>query len=284
MPSSLAALFRDLHHRRDMLFLPNAWDAASAHLQARAGAQAVGTSSAALCWALGYQDGGTLPVGELMAAIRRITRTLGVPLTVDIEDGYSNSPEAVAELAADVLGCGAAGINIEDGAGSSEVLAAKIQAIRSRTGAAQPFINARTDVYLRSLAHPGPQAVAMVAARAHTYAQAGADGLFVPGLVHGAEIGLIAAATHLPLNLMLLPGLPDGTRLALAGVRRLSAGPAMFLSAYAQLAADTAAFLQCDTADMLRRALPFSSVNGLFPAQSAPLRSHTATSIPHATR
>lgn len=266
MPSPLVALFRELHHRHDMLFLPNAWDAASAHLQARAGAKAVGTSSAALCWALGYQDGGTLPVGELMAAIRRITRTLVVPLTVDIEDGYSDSPEAVAELASDVLRCGAAGINIEDGAGPSELLAAKIQAIRSRTGSAQPFINARTDVYLRSLAHQGPEAVAMVAARAHTYAQAGADGLFVPGLVHGAEIRQIASATHLPLNLMLLPGLPDSTQLALSGVRRLSAGPAMFLSAYAQLEADTAAFMQCDTADMLRRALPFASVNDLFAA------------------
>lgn len=266
MPSPSAALFRDLHHRHDMLFLPNAWDAASAHLQAKAGAKAVGTSSAALCWALGYQDGGTPPMRELMTAIRRITRTLCVPLTVDIEDGYSDSPEAVAELVAEVLGCGATGINIEDGAGSSELLAAKIQAIRSRTGAAQLFINARTDVYLRSLAHPGPDAVAMVAARAHTYAQAGADGLFVPGLVHGAEIRQIASATHLPLNLMLLPGLPDSTRLAHAGVRRLSAGPAMFQSAYAQLAADTTAFLQCDASDMLRRALPFASVNDLFAA------------------
>lgn len=136
MPSPLAAHFRDLHHRHEVLVLPNAWDTASAHIQARAGAKAVATSSAALCWALGYQDGGALPVGELLSAIRRIVRALAVPLTVDIEDGYSDSPEEVAELAAEVLRCGAVGINIEDGTAPSEILAEKIQAIRSRTGAA----------------------------------------------------------------------------------------------------------------------------------------------------
>lgn len=269
MPSPPAALFRNLHHRHDVLWLPNAWDAASAHLQAKAGAPAVGTSSAALCWSLGYQDGGTLPVGELMAALRRITRTLGVPLTVDIEDGYSDSPDAVADLVAEVTGCGAVGINIEDGAGASELLAEKIQAIRSRTGAAQLFINARTDVYLRNLAPEGAEAVALVQKRARTYAQAGADGLFVPGLVKGEQIRQVASATRLPLNLMLLPGLPDTPHLALAGVRRLSAGPALFLSAHAQLAADTTAYMKGNTADILRRALPFASVNNLFAAQSA---------------
>jgi len=226
MPSPLAAHFRDLHHRHEVLLLPNAWDAASAHIQARAGAKAVATSSAALCWALGYQDGGALPVGELLSAIRRIVRTLAVPLTVDIEDGYSDSPEEVAELAAEVLRCGAVGINIEDGTAPSEILAEKIQAIRSRTGAAELFINARTDVYLRSLAPEGPEAMAMVKVRAKDYASAGADGLFVPGLVQTADAEQIASATRLPLNLMLLPG-GEGARI-------------------------------------FSRALPFASVNALF--------------------
>ena len=264
MPSPLAAHFRDLHHRHEVLVLPNAWDAASAHIQARAGAKAVATSSAALCWALGYQDGGALPVGELLSAIRRIVRTLAVPLTVDIEDGYSDSPEEVAELAAQVLRCGAVGINIEDGTAPSEILAEKIQAIRSRTGAAELFINARTDVYLRSLAPEGPEAMAMVKVRAKDYASAGADGLFVPGLVQTADIEQIASATRLPLNLMLLPGLPNAEKLGRAGMRRLSAGPAVFLSAYAQLEADTTALMAGEGARIFSHALPFASVNALF--------------------
>lgn len=230
--------------------------------RARAGAKAIATSSAALCWALGYQDGGALPVGELMSAIRRIARTLAVPLTVDIEDGYSDNPGEVAELAAEIVQCGAVGINIEDGTAPSEILAEKIQAIRSRTGAAELFINARTDVYLRSLAPEGPEA--MVKARAKDYASAGADGLFVPGLVHTADTEQIAAATRLPLNLMLLPGLPDAEKLGRAGMRRLSAGPAVFLSAYAQLEADTTAFMAGEGARIFSHALPFASVNALF--------------------
>ena len=189
---------------------------------------------------------------------------LAVPLTVDIEDGYSDSPEEVAELAAEVLRCGAVGINIEDGTAPSEILAEKIQAIRSRTGAAELFINARTDVYLRSLAQEGPEAIAMVKARAKDYANAGADGLFVPGLVQTADTEQIAAATRLPLNLMLLPGLPDTEKLGRAGMRRLSAGPAVFLSAYAQLEADTTAFMAGEGARIFSRALPFASVNALF--------------------
>lgn len=263
MPSPLVTRFRALHHQNEVLFLPNAWDAASAHIQVRAGAKAVATSSAALCWALGYQDGGALPMGELMSAIRRITRTLDVPLTVDIEDGYSDSPEEVAELAAEVLQHGAVGINIEDGAAPSEILAKKIQAIRSRTGAAGLFINARTDVYLRSLAQ-GPEAVAMVKARAEDYANAGADGLFVPGLAQAADTAQIASAARLPLNLMLLPGLPDMEKLRLAGMRRLSAGPALFLCAYAQLGEDTTAFMNGEGARIFSHALPFASANDLF--------------------
>ena len=117
-----------------------------------------------------------------------------------------------------------------------------------------------------SVSPEGAGAVSLVQKRARTYAQAGAYGLFVPGLVKDEQIRQVASATRLPLNLMLLPGLPDTPHLALAGVRRLSAGPAMFLSAHAQLAADTRAFMKGDTADILRRALPFASVNDLFAA------------------
>lgn len=263
MPKELASHFQALHFRPGVLLLPNAWDAASALIQARAGATAVATSSAALAWALGYRDGGALPVGELISAVRRITRVLRVPLTVDIEDGFSDRADDVADLAVEIHGVGAVGINIEDGSGPSEVLVEKIRAIRARTVLAELFVNARTDVYLRSLAQ-GQEAVSMVKVRAEEYAKAGADGLFVPGLKNTNDTAQIASGTKLPLNLMALPGLPAIESLQLAGLRRLSAGPAMFLSAYATVARVTDAFLLGQTEPMFNSALGFASVEELF--------------------
>lgn len=264
MPDEHASSFRALHHQRDVLFLPNAWDAASAVMQARAGARAVATSSAALCWALGYRDGGTLPVGELIAAVRRITRVLPVPLTVDIEEGYSNSAQDVADLVVELRRAGAVGINVEDGDGPSQLQAEKIRAIRSRIPPADLFINAITDVYLRSLA-AGPQAVSAVVARAGQYADAGADGLFVPGLKDVEQTAQIARRTPLPLNLMALPGLPAVESLQQAGLRRLSAGPAIFLAAYAAAARATDMFLAGRTEPVFAEAQGFGQVDALFP-------------------
>jgi len=264
MPNEYASYFRSLHHQGDVLFLPNAWDAASALIQAKAGAKAVGTSSAALSWALGYRDGGALPVNELISSIRRITRVLLIPLTVDIEDGYSNRAEDVADLAVEIQNAGAVGINLEDGNAPSQLLAEKIRAIRSRSQSAELFINARTDVYLRSLAH-GTQAISMVTARDEEYAAAGADGLFVPGLKDLNETAQIVTETRLPLNLMALSGLPEIQSLRLAGMRRLSAGPAIFISAYATVERVSKAFLAGQPEPMFGNTLGFGRVEDLFP-------------------
>ena len=264
MQQVAASHFRSLHAQPNVLLLPNAWDAASAHVQARAGAMAIGTSSAALCWALGYRDGGALPVDALLSAVHRIARNLKVPLTVDIEDGYSEEADTVAELVVEITKAGAVGINIEDGSGSSEGLARKTEAIRSRVDATALFINARTDVYLRSLAH-GSEAVSMVSSRAALYAASGADGLFVPGLSSIDETARIASSTGLPLNLMALPGLPALARLKSAGMRRLSTGPALFLSSYATLERSTSEFLAENSDALFHNPLTFASTEQLFP-------------------
>jgi 2-methylisocitrate lyase-like PEP mutase family enzyme len=195
--------------------------------------------------------------------VRRITRVLPVPLSVDIEDGYSERADDVADLAVEIQRAGAVGINLEDGNAPSERLVEKICAIRSRIGSTELFINARTDVYLRALAQ-GPNAISMVTDRAEAYAKAGADGLFVPGLVDPLETTQIASATKLPLNLMALPGLPATQILHQAGLRRLSAGPAMFLSAYASVARDTQSFLAGQTEPMFSNTMGFASVEELF--------------------
>src|SRR5580658_8979727 len=111
-----ALVFRTLHAGPGLLMLPNAWDAGSARLIESLGAKAIATTSAGLAWSRGYPDGNALPIEQLIAATRDIARVIRVPLTIDVEAGYSADPRAVAELVVRILDIGAVGINIEDGA------------------------------------------------------------------------------------------------------------------------------------------------------------------------
>lgn len=231
MSIAMSARFFDLHAEGACLLLANCWDAASAVAFAQAGATALGTSSAAMAWACGHADGGALPSASLLQRTREILRVIQVPLTVDIEDGYSDDPDVVASLVVKLVASGVAGINLEDGAGSPDALEAKLQAIRRALQGRALFVNARTDVYLRDLAQ-GEEAVAMTIDRLRRYRESGADGAFVPGLRRLAEIASVADAVPMPLNVMAVPGLPELSALRRAGVRRLSAGPALFLQTF----------------------------------------------------
>src|SRR6185436_19077316 len=141
--------FRQLHER-GLLLLPNAWDAGSARLMESLGAKAIATTSAGGAWARGDNDGNRLPVPKLIGVVEEIARVVRVPLTVDLEAGYSDEPSAVAETAARVAAAGAVGINIEDGEGSPDLLCAKIEAVKraAQGSGVDLFVNARTDVYL----------------------------------------------------------------------------------------------------------------------------------------
>src|ERR1700677_5307411 len=110
--------FRNLHQGPGILLLPNAWDAVSARLIESLGAKAIATTSAGLAWSHGYPDGNALPEDQLIAATRDIARVIRVPLTVDIEAGYSDDPVAVARLVARILVLGVVGINIDERQGS----------------------------------------------------------------------------------------------------------------------------------------------------------------------
>lgn len=258
--------FAQLHQAPNgILLLPNAWDAASARIFEASGARAVATSSASLAWACGYADGGALPPDELLDAVARITRVLRVPLTVDMEDGYSDSPAEVGRLAAELAAVGAAGINLEDGSDAPAVLAGKIKAIRSALKTAPLFINARTDVYLRKLKVEGTPAQASIE-RLKRYQQAGADGAFVPGLTALPEVTQISAAITLPLNVMAMPGLPAIADLQAAGARRVSVGPAPFQVAYEHARTSVEALLKQDLAPLLGDKMDYSAMNTLLSA------------------
>lgn len=226
--------FHLLHHQTHPLLLATIWDPASAVLAQQQGAKALGTSSAALAWSLGYADGQRLPVAELLAAVKRILRVIQLPFTVDIEQGYSHDPMQVAELVLQLAELGVAGINIEDGNESPELLCAKIRSCREALAGKELFINARTDVYLVGLAE-GEAAVELCMERAALYQAAGASGLFIPCLTDLSAIQLLCRTIQLPINLMWLANLPDKTQLAILGVKRLSYGPALFLHCYQSL-------------------------------------------------
>ena len=250
--SKQADTFRRLHEGPTILVLPNAWDAASAALMEDAGAKAVATSSAAVAWAHGYADGDLLPVPTLLAAISEIARVLKVPLTADIEGGYSDDLQTLAETVKGVIGAGAVGINLEDGARAPDLHVRKIEAVRKAAGA-ELFVNARTDVYLRGLAE-GDAALAETLRRAELYRAAGADGIFVPGPTDEALLGTLARDIALPLNVMGRGGAPSAERLQALGVRRLSSATAPFRAAYAALGRAMSAFLETGDADALAQA------------------------------
>ena len=264
------SIFRDLHRGPALLVLPNAWDAGTARLVESLGAQAVATTSAGVAWSHGYPDGNSLPSDQLVNVTRDIARVIRVPLTVDIEGGYSNDPHAVAQLVAQLLAVGIAGINIEDGIESADLLCRKIAIIRDnalRLGV-DLFINARTDVYLRGLVS-SEAAFDECVGRGARYREAGADGLFVPGLRDPVAISTVAEAIGpMPLNIMALPNLPSISALQALGVRRLSAGSAIAQAALGcagRLASD---FLAGNTNEMFGAAAEYGTLNALFAQQA----------------
>jgi len=225
--------FRRLHAPGRLLVLPNAWDAASARLAEQAGAEAIATSSAALAWCNGYADGETMTREVVMAAAHAILRVVRLPVSVDSEAGYSPDPASVADHVSALIDLGAAGINLEDGRGPPELLAAKIRAIKAMAKArnADVFINARCDVYLHNLA-TGEAALKETLRRGSLYAEAGADGLFVPALNDIAGIRDVVQAVPLPLNILIMRATPPIAELKAAGVRRVSAGALIGRAAY----------------------------------------------------
>jgi 2-methylisocitrate lyase-like PEP mutase family enzyme len=231
--TTIADRFHALHAGPDVLLLPNAWDAASAALMADAGAKAVATSSAAVAWARGYADGDAVPVAAVVDTVASIARVVSVPVTADIEGGYTDDLPTLAETIKAVIGAGAVGINFEDGRRDPGLHARKIQTVRATADQAgvNLFINARTDIFLQSKPEAHADGIDAAIERVRAYADAGANGFFAPGLVDPELIRRICDASPLPVNIMAFPGVPDRVTLASLGVARISHGPGPYRGA-----------------------------------------------------
>ena len=264
-----AAQFRRLHEKRPLV-LPNAWDAASARVIELAGAPAIATTSAAVSWTLGRGDGEQLDRDEMLGVIRRVVRAVTVPVTADVESGYgTGSAEDVAATVRGVLDAGAVGINLEDSLGGAllppERQAERIRAARAAAAeaGADLVINSRVDVYFFG-AGSAKARLEETLRRAASYRDAGADCVFVPGVVDSATIGRLAEGIKAPLNVMAGPGAPTTAELGRLGVARVSVGPAIAQVALEATRRVARELLEQGTFAALETAMPFAEANGMF--------------------
>lgn len=235
-----AIRLRSLHHGGPILALANAWDVASARLVEKAGATAIATTSAGVAWSLGVPDGDKLDRVRAVEVIAGIATAVDLPVTADIESGFASTTRDIGDTIDAVLTAGAVGINLEDALqGATEPLRPPTEqmeriaaARRTADSAGIPlFINARTDVYLRSVGDPAGR-LAATTRRASAYLEAGADGIFVPGVADPGTIAALVEAIDAPVNVLAGPGFPSVHELQRLGVRRVSLGSSVAAAAY----------------------------------------------------
>ena len=232
-----AEVFKSLHVKGSPVILFNIWDAGSARTLAQAGAKAIATGSWSVAAAHGFDDGETIPLPLVLTNIKRIVDSVDLPVTLDFETGYATDLSALKENITNVIVAGAIGINFEDriiGSDDLQTIAnqsARIRAVREAADEASIpfFINARTDVFLKT--YPGKHYEGQLdeaLQRAAAYAEAGASGLFAPGLRDPDLIRKLCDRSPLPVNILVLPDTPPAKTMAQLGVARISHGAAPY--------------------------------------------------------
>ena len=232
---TLAEEFLKLHHEPQILLLPNAWDVVTTKIYEQLGFRAIGTTSAGIAATLGYPDGEVMTLEENLSVVKRIIKSTNLPVSVDIEGGYSSNIEGAVKAADAALEIGAVGVNLEDSTGDnnnpffdvSEVVE-RIKGIRSMAEVReiQLVINLRTDVYMLSEDDPRIKFRHTVE-RANIFKEAGANCIFVPdmGNLNEKIIKEFVKEIDAPLNIIAADNIPPVQKLEEIGVARLSFGP-----------------------------------------------------------
>lgn len=234
--------FKKLHQQSKPLLLGNVWNVQSAKVFEQLGFQAIGTSSAAIAHTLGYQDGEQMPFNELLFVVEKIKENTHLPLTVDLEFGYGQTPTEIADNIEKLAELGVVGINLEDSyllddstrklTPASEFhqrIDEIINQLQQRE--VSIFINLRSDVFLLGL----PDALQEAVIRIELYQSLDIDGIFLPCLTSIKDMDYIIKRTHLPLNVMFMPELPDFNSLSNVGIKRISMGNSMNEVAYSHM-------------------------------------------------
>ena len=233
-----AERFRALHERPGGFVIPNPWDAGTARMLAGLGYEALATTSGGFAITLGKQDGeGAVTRAEVLAHARALVQSSDLPVSADMENGYGDEPEAVAETVRLAASVGLVGCSIEDATGDPHrpiyARSHAVERIRAAVEAARslPFaftLTARAENFLR-----GQPDFDDTIERLQAFAAAGADVLYAPSLPDLAAIRTVCASVSRPLNVMVGPKnqcFPVG-ELVEAGVRRISLGPTFFRAA-----------------------------------------------------
>jgi 2-methylisocitrate lyase-like PEP mutase family enzyme len=213
--------FRQLHTNATPLII--------AKIFQKMGYAAVGTSSAALANTYGFADGETMPFQSIVSMAKNIVSAVSIPVTVDIEGGFARKATKIAGNIEKLHDVGVVGINLEDTlpnpnrhlqdiAVFQRILSETANILKQKN--VDIFINLRTDGFLLGL----PNALEETLNRIKAYENAGADGIFVPCITNVNDIEAVVKSTHLPINVMAMPNLPDFATLQNKGVKRISMG------------------------------------------------------------
>lgn len=273
MPSPIET-FRALHAAPRGFIMPNAWDAGSAILLAEAGFPAIATTSAGIAFSMGRPD---YSVSDTRLAVSRaamfgrmkeIVEAVRVPVNGDLEAGWGDTPEAVAQTIRMAVDAGMAGGNIEDadarnGGLYDEGLAVERIAAAAEAAKASGFVLcARTDAFMTD----GAGGIAAAIRRANRFREAGADCLYAPGVVEMDDIRRLVAEIDGPINVVMGLGTSQGAAPALldAGVQRISLGGSIARSVLGHLRRCAEELLGPGTIGFAAGQIPQGELNALF--------------------
>jgi 2-methylisocitrate lyase-like PEP mutase family enzyme len=220
-----AARLRELHAASEILRVVNVWDVVSARaVLALPETRAIATAGHSIAASFGYDDG-TIPLETTLDMVSRIVRVAGdVPVTADLDDGYEDPADAVRRA----IGAGVVGANVEDRLRPLDEAVARVAAITAAADAeGVPFaLNARTDAFVRAGGRPVDESIADAIERGRAYLDAGADVIFVPGVLDAAVARrLVEGIGERKVSVIGLPGALTAAEYEALGVARISYGP-----------------------------------------------------------
>ena len=267
--SDKAATLLALHSGAGFV-LPNAWDAGSARILEQVGFPAVATTSAGIAWSCGIPDGEELDRDTMLDHVGRIAAAVSVPVTADLEAGYGDTADEVARTVAMAVELGVVGGNLEDagpdGMFGIDEAVERLAAARAAAPRGTFVLNARTDTYFtRARSADRGDPFAETVERATRYLEAGADCIFVPGVVDEDTIHRLATAIPGPLNIVAgLANLIDAPTLFSLGVARVSLGGSIARAALTLVERAGRELLESGTLGFLDGAMPYADLQRRF--------------------
>ena len=271
IPPSVAAkrqAFKRLH-QSGCFVIPNPWDAGSARYLQTLGFEALATTSSGFAWSHAQADG-AMSRDQVLAHLREMVQATDLPVNADFENGFGNTPEAVAQSVHLAIDTGVAGLSIEDATGNPQDPLFDIPTAVARLRAARHAIDqAGGDTLLVARAENffvGRLDLPDTIARLQAYAQAGADCLYAPGIQTRENItAVVQAVAPKPVNLLVGSAIDLTLKdIAELGVRRVSVGGALARAAWGGFMHAAKLMREEGRFDGLAGAASGKALNGLF--------------------